>query len=148
MFDITDPFGTRRIENLERELRRQKCSMQGDIDYYREKALEQGAVSHHLCRVMERDYKSLQETKSEKDRFSQMLKISEEARKNLAEKNRMLNNSFELLAKRFGELSEKYDALSDQLDDKKRELEELYAEHEALIQDLRTGTSTSLEEAG
>ena len=54
MFDITDPFGKRRIENLERELRRQKCAMQGEIEYYREKALEQGSVSHRRHKGGER----------------------------------------------------------------------------------------------
>ena len=140
MFDITDPFGTRRIENLERELRRQKCAMQGEIEYYREKALEQGAVSHHLCQVMERDYKSLHETKAEKDRLSQLLKVCEEARKSLTAQNRSLTERLDRLLKDF-------DQLSEELDSKKRELEEIYAKHDALIKDLQVGTSESLEVA-
>ena len=140
MFDITDPFGARRIKNLERELRRQKAYDKGEIEHYREKALEQGTVSRHLVTIMERDYKALHETKAEKERLSQMLRVCETARKNLAEENKKLNE-------RFKELTEKYDELSDQLEEKKRELEGLYAEHEALIKDLRDSTSTSLEEA-
>ena len=141
MFDITDPFGKRRIENLERELRRQKCAMKGDIEYYREKALEQGAVSHHLCQVMERDYKSLHETKAEKDRLSQLLKVCEEARKNLVTQNKNLNDRIDRLLK-------DYDQLGEELESKKRELAEIYAKHDALLEDLRAGTSTSLEVAG
>lgn len=141
MFDITDPFGKRRIENLERELRRQKCAMKGDIEYYREKALEQGAVSHHLCQVMERDYKSLHETKAEKDRLSQMLKVCEEARKNLVAQNKNLSDRIDRLLK-------DYDQLGEELESKKRELAEIYAKHDALLEDLRAGTSTSLEVAG
>ena len=141
MFDITDPFGTRRIENLERELRRQKCAMQGDIDYYREKALEQGAVSHHLCQVMERDYKKLHDTKVEKDRLSQLLKVCEEARKSLTMQNRNLTDRLDRLLKDF-------DQLSEELDSKKRELAEIYAKHDALLKDLQSGTSESLEVAG
>lgn len=141
MFDITDPFGKRRIENLERELRRQKCAMKGDIEYYREKALEQGAVSHHLCQVMERDYKSLHETKAEKDRLSQLLKVCEEARKNLVAQNKNLSDRIDRLLK-------DYDQLGEELESKKRELAEIYAKHDALLEDLRAGTSTSLEVAG
>ena len=141
MFDITDPFGKRRIENLERELRRQKCAMKGDIEYYREKALEQGAVSHHLCQVMERDYKSLHETKAEKDRLSQLLKVCEEARKSLVAQNKNLNDRIDRLLK-------DYDQLSEELDSKKRELAEIYAKHDALIKDLENGTAVSLEVAG
>ena len=141
MFDITDPFGTRRIENLERELRRQKCAMQGEIEYYREKALEQGAVSHHLCQVMERDYKSLHETKAEKDRLSQLLKVCEEARKSLTVQNRNLTDRLDRLLKDF-------DQLSEELDSKKRELEEIYGKHDALLKGLQAGTSESLEVAG
>ena len=140
MFDITDPFGKRRIENLERELRRQKCAMKGDIEYYREKALEQGAVSHHLCQVMERDYKKLHDTKVEKDRLSQLLKVCEEARKSLTAQNRSLTERLDRLLKDF-------DQLSEELDSKKRELEEIYAKHDALIKDLQVGTSESLEVA-
>lgn len=137
MFDFTDPFGTRRIENLERELRRQKCAMQGDVDYYREKAIEQGAVSHHLCQIMERDYKALTETRKEKDRLAQMLKVCDDARKSLAEKNRDLANKMDLLSRRFDELTEQYDKQSDKLSAKERELDELYKEHEALIREIR-----------
>lgn len=141
MFDITDPFGKRRIENLERELRRQKCAMKGDIEYYREKALEQGAVSHHLCQVMERDYKSLHETKAEKDRLSQLLKVCEEARKSLVAQNKNLNDRIDRLLK-------DYDQLCEELEGKKRELAEIYAKHDALLKDLQAGTSESLEVAG
>ena len=141
MFDITDPFGTRRIKNLERELRRQKAYDKGEIEHYREKALEQGTVSRHLVTIMERDWKDLQEARAHKDRLSKMLQTCEEARKGLALQNKELSA-------RFKELTDKYDELCDQLEEKKRELEELYKEHEALIKDLRNGTSTSLEEAG
>ena len=141
MFDIIDPFGKRRIENLERELRRQKCAMQGEIEYYREKALEQGSVSHRLCQVMERDYKKLHDTKVEKDRLSQLLKVCEEARKSLTVQNRNLTDRLDRLLKDF-------DQLSEELDSKKRELAEIYSKHDALLKDLQAGTSESLEVAG
>ncbi len=139
MFDFTDPFGKGRIRELEYELKHKTCEMQGEIEYYRERALEASHVASYLAELMENQYKDLQESRKSFKDLGQMLQVSEQARKNLAEKNRELGNSLEINRKRFDELSEKYDQLAELRDSDRRELEELYAEHDALVREIRDG---------
>ncbi|MBQ9686286.1 MAG: hypothetical protein IJV41_07065 [Oscillospiraceae bacterium] len=147
MFDITDPFGTARIKSLEYEMKVKTCDMQGQIDYYRERALESSHVASYLAGLLENQYKDLQESRKAYKELGQMFTAGEEARKALGEKHREVNNQLAALDRRFKELCENYDQLAERCAAKERELEELYAEHEALVRELRDGQRPA-EEAG
>lgn len=137
MLDITDLFGKNRIKSLKYELKRQKCDMQGEIDRYREQALETAHTCHYLAEIMERNYKALKTMTAERDRLAQMLRVCEDARKGLGEKNRELNSQNEALDARFRQMTDRQDELQDKLRAREQELEELYKEHEALVRELR-----------
>jgi len=139
MFDITDPLGRGRIRELEFELKRQKREMQGQIEYYQERALEASHVASYLAGLMEEQYKDLQESRRAYRDLSQMFAAGEEARRSLGEKHREVNNQKDTLERRLKELIDEYDQLSAQYAGKQRELEELYAEHEALVREIRDG---------
>lgn len=66
-----------------------------------------------------------------------MFAAGEEARKTLGEKHREVSNQLSMLDRRFKELCENYDKLAERYAEKQRELEEIYAEHDALIRELR-----------
>ena len=52
------------------------------------------------------------------------------------------------LQKKNEKLSEDFDSLDERYQAALKELDELYKEHDALIREIRDGTSTSLEVAG
>ena len=139
MFDITDPFNKAKIKNLQYESKRTICDLQGQIEYYRERALEASHVASYLAGLMESQFKDLQESRKAYKELGQMFAAGEEARKALGEKHRELGNQMATLERRYKELCDNYDQLDERCANKERELEELYAEHEALVRELRDG---------
>lgn len=137
MFDITDPFGTGRIRELEYSMKVQKAEAEDEIAAYQERAAEAAHVSSFLAKLIEQVHEENEDLKKQLRSLAQTLNSSEETRKGMAEKLRKTNNDNQLLSTRFQELSESYDQLAERYADKQRELEEIYAEHEALVREIR-----------
>jgi chromosome segregation ATPase len=91
-------FESAKVRNLRLEHKREVCALRGEVEYYKAAQLETAHTAHFMAERMNKDYTELSTLRAEVKRLHQMLKISEETRKGIAEKYNALREQYDQLA--------------------------------------------------